>query len=233
MVDEGEQTENFPEDKLVSNLFALKCDAQLHRNRNTLPWRKKYTSLKTSPKQWHNWVWSLFFGKTFSLIINYPSEFFSVVSTYVLLSTLDHPQYLFYHVWEPEGPPPISLKSAIDLKPSVSFKLHQMFFFYFVILVNTFSKKDNHHLHHHLCLTATISTIITSSKRGLKKVVKFGVRRPCLFLRQHRPWMKTFFLSHESKWKHYSRTQSCINLTGKKERKKFTFPYISCFSNWF
>ena len=114
MVDEGEQTENFPEDKLVSNLFALKCDAQLHRNRNTLPWRKKYTSLKTSPKQWHNWVWSLFFGKTFSSIINYPSEFFSVVSTYVLLSTLDHPQYLYYHVWEAEGPPPISLKSAID-----------------------------------------------------------------------------------------------------------------------
>ena len=108
--------------------------------------------------------------------------------------------------------------------PSVSFKLHQMFF----ILVNTFSKKDNHHLDHHLCLTATISTIITSSKRGLKKVVKFGVRRPCLFLRQHRPWMKTFFLSHKSKWKHYSRTQSCINLPGKKERNLPFHTYHVC-----
>ena len=83
----------------------------------------------------------------------------------------------------------IKICNRLLIMPSVSFKLHQMFF----ILVNTFSKKDNHHLHHHLCLTATISTIITSSKRGLKKVVKFGVRRPCLFLRQHRPWMKTFF----------------------------------------
>ena len=83
----------------------------------------------------------------------------------------------------------IKICNRLLIMPSVSFKLHQMFF----ILVNTFSKKDNHHLDHHLCLTATISTIITSSKRGLKKVVKFGVRRPCLFLRQHRPWMKTFF----------------------------------------
>ena len=124
----------------------------------------------------------------------------------------------------------IKICNRLLIMPSVSFKLHQMFFFYFVILVNTFSKKDNHHLDHHLCLTATISTIITSSKRGLKKVVKFGVRRPCLFLRQHRPWMKTFFFSHKSKWKHYSRTQYCINLPGKKERN---LPFHTYHVNWF
>ena len=113
------------------------------------------------------------------------------------------------------GPSTNFIKICNRLKAKRIFQITPNVFFYFVILVNTFSKKDNHHLHHHLCL---IATIITRSKRGLEKVVKFGVRRPCLFLRQHRPWMKTFFWSHKSKWKHYLITQSCINLPGKKER---------------